>query len=145
MNRNDVIVWFGRLFSIAFSGAMLWDLITDGTMSQTIRQATIGITGLVFLSIFLWQARIAYRYEGIPTIPMPFRWVVAAWMGSMALLVAWNLTVSFHVDIFTEHRSAVMWWQFAISTVWFGARWVTVDGPHLSGTGETGAGGTCAG
>lgn len=137
-HRRDLILWFGRLFTVAFTVAMLIDLTADGTMSREIRQVAIGVTALVFVLILGWQARIAYRYEGVPLIPVPFRWVVATWFASLASFVAWSLAISWWPELYSEYASAVMWWQLAVATMWFCARWITVDDVHEAGAGETG-------
>ena len=142
MRRNDIILWFGRICSVGFTVMVANDVLSDGTLSEEIRRTVIAIVGLVFLLIGGWQIWIAWRYEGMPLIPLPFRWVVAVTFMSWALFVAWTLLISFYPDIYTDRRSSVIWWQFGTSTIWFAARWVTVDTPKSAGIGETGSGTT---
>ena len=137
-HRRGLILWFGRMFSLAFTVALIADMLSDGTMSREIRQVTIAVTGFVFALVFFWQTRIAYRYEGVPMVPVPFRWVVAVWFGSMFLFVAWNVLIAWWADAYNDYRSSVIWWQFVMSTMWFCARWITADEKHTAGQGETG-------
>lgn len=139
MNRNDAIMWAGRILTIIFSYAVFADLQTDRQLSEAIRIAVLGIVGLVVASIFGWQVYIAQKYDGLPVIPFSFRWVVATWFGSLMVFIGWILTISFLESIYTDLRSAVVWWQFGTATLWFASRWVTVQTPHRAGIGETGA------
>ena len=138
MNRNDLILWFGRVCTLAFTAAVAWDIYHDGVLSQELRQAVLAIVVLVFLLLFGWQVYVAHKYDGLPVIPFSFRWVVATWLGSLALFIAWVVAISFFDDLYTDRRSAVIWWQVGVSTLWFSSRWVTVQTPHTAGIGETG-------
>lgn len=141
MTRNNVILWVGRILTIIFTAAIVIDIAADGIMSQEIRQVTIGIVGALFLMWAVWQARIAKQYEGWPlTLPVPFRWVFAVWLGSFTLFIAWVLVISEVEWLATPYRSAFVWWQFGASSLWVAGRWVTVDETHAAGVGETGTG-----
>lgn len=140
MTRYHVILWTGRVLALIYTAAVVYDVAGDGALSREIRQVTMAVVGIVFLLIFGWQARIAWKYEGIPSVPMPFRWVVAVWFASLAVFVAWNIAGSVWPDIYTDRRSSFFWWQFGTSTLWFASRWVTVDEPHVASIGETGTG-----
>ena len=139
MNRTSAILWAGRILTIIFTVSVAWDSYSDGQLSREIREVTLGLVALLFLMLFGWQVRIAWKYEGFPTIPLAFRWVMATWLGSLMLFVVWLVLTSFIEDVFTPYRSAVMWWQFGTSTLWFAPRWLTIDTPHKAGAGETGA------
>ena len=139
MTRYHVILWTGRLLALVYTVALIYDVFGDGNLSREIRLTTIGIVAFVFVLICGWQARIAWRYEGVPSLPMPFRWVVALWFASLALFVAWNIASALWDGIYSDRRSSFMWWQFGTSTLWFASRWVTVDEPHTASIGETGS------
>ena len=139
MNRNDAIMWVGRILTIIFSYAVFADLQTDNAMSREIRTVVLGIVSIVVLSVFVWQVYIAQKYDGLPVIPLSFRWVVATWFGSMLTFITWLVLTTIFDGLYTDLRSAVIWWQFGISTIWFASRWVTVQTPHQAGIGETGA------
>lgn len=140
MSRYRVIIWTGRLLTLIYTIAVLVDVLGDGTLSQEIRQVTITVVALVFAAIAIWQTRIAWKYEGLPVLPLPFRWVVVVFFASFALFCAWVIASSIWPEIYSDRRSSVLWWQFGTSTLWFASRWVTVDEPHPAGVGETGTG-----
>jgi hypothetical protein len=139
MTRNTVILWVGRLLTLAFTVAIVWDALGDGRISREIRMVTVGTVGVLFFVWGWWQVRIAWKYEGMPTIPLAFRWVMAVWLMSFFLFVAWVILVALFPEANSSLRSAFMWWQFGASTLWVFGRWVTVDEPHTAGVGETGA------
>lgn len=138
MNRNDIILWFGRIATIIFTIAVALDIYNDRALSWGIRMAVLTFVVLVFVSLFGWQAYVAQKYDGWPLIPFSFRWVVATWLGSLALFVVWIVAISIVPDLYSDLRSAVFWWQVGTSTLWFASRWVTVQTPHPAGVGETG-------
>ena len=141
MTRTDAILWAGRVLSAAFTASIVYDALADGMLSDEIRRATLATAGLLFLALCLWQVRIAWRYDGPPVrLPLPFRWVMAAWLGSLALLVAWRLLVGAAPGVYTAYRAAVVWWCVGQATIYFAARWTTVETPHRAGIGETGTG-----
>ena len=139
MNRNNVIMWVGRILTIIFSYAVVVDMANDNALSREIRATVLGIVGIVVLSIFGWQVYIAQKYDGFPLIPFSFRWVVATWFGSLLLFIAWILAITYVPSVYSDLRSAFIWWQFGTATLWFMSRWVTVQTPHSAGIGETGA------
>lgn len=139
MSRNDIILWFGRIATILFTAAVFWDIYTDELLSRGLRATVLTIVVLVFLSLFCWQVYVAHKYDGWPVIPFSFRWVVATWLGSLALFIAWIVLISFIDGLYSDRRSAVIWWQVGTSTLWFCSRWVTVQTPHPAGVGETGS------
>jgi hypothetical protein len=139
MSRNDVIMWIGRIATIVFTIAVLADMYTDQHLSREIRITVLSIVGVVVMSLFGWQVYIAQKYDGLPLIPFSFRWVVATWLGSLLVFIAWTVLITFIDDVYTDRRSAVVWWQFGTATLWFASRWVTVQTPHSAGVGETGA------
>lgn len=138
MTRNDLILWLGRIATIVFTVAVVWDIYSDDQMSFELRVAVMVIVLAVFLSLFGWQVHVAKKYDGWPIIPFSFRWVVATWVGSLALFFAWIILISFFDGIYSDRRSAIMWWQAGTSTLWFASRWWTVQTPHPAGIGETG-------
>lgn len=138
MTRNDLIMWFGRISTIVFTIAVIVDIYGDQQLSREIRLTVLAIVVAVVSALFGWQVYIAQKYDGWPVIPLSFRWVVATWLGSLALFVAWIILITFWDDIYSDRRSAVVWWQFGTSTLWFASRWVTVQTPHPAGVGETG-------
>ena len=139
MNRNDVIMWVGRILTFVFTYAVFADLQSDAAMSREIRTVVLAIVSLVVLSIFAWQVYIAQKYDGMPVIPLSFRWVVATWFGSMLTFITWLGLTTIFDEMYTDLHSAVVWWQFGISTIWFASRWARVQTPHQAGIGETGA------
>lgn len=139
MNRNDVIMWAGRILTIVFSYAVFADLQTDSALSREIKMTVISFVGFLFASIFVWQVVVAYRYDGMPFIPFSFRWVMAAWAGSLFFFIAWLIAVNVFPALYSDLRSAVMYWQLGTATLWFMSRWFTVNTPHRAGIGETGA------
>lgn len=139
MKRNDVILWFGRIATLLFTLAIIYDVYSDQRLSSELRLVVIGVAGAVAASIFGWQAYVAYKYDGAPFIPFSFRWVVATWFGALSLFIAWQMAVTFWPEMYTDRRSAIFWWQFGAATLWFASRWVTVETPHEAGVGETGS------
>lgn len=138
MTRNKAILWFGRIATIIFTFFVALDIASDNELSRDIRMTTIGIVFLLVVTILGWQTAIAWRYDGLPIIPLSFRWVVALWFGSLALFLLWVLATSFIDGIYTHLRSATMYWQFGVATIWFASRWMTIESPHKAGLGETG-------
>lgn len=138
MTRNDLILWFGRIATLVFTIAVFYDVYHDQHFSREIRIAVIATAGIVIGALFAWQVYVAQKYDGWPVIPFSFRWVVATWLGSMAVFIAWVVVTSLKRDIYTDLRSAIVYWQFATATLWFASRWVTVQTPHQAGIGETG-------
>lgn len=139
MNRNDIILWFGRVATIVFTAAVVYDIYGDATLSREIRAAVLGIVTCVFFALAAWQGYIARKYDGWPVIPLSFRWVVATWFGALSLFIVWQMAVTFWPEMYTDRRSAILWWQFGAATIWFASRWVTVETPHTAGIGETGS------
>ena len=139
MNRNDVIMWVGRILTIIFTIAVFTDMVSDQELSFAIRMTVLGIVATVFLTLFVWQVYIARKYDGCPVVPFSFRWVMAMWLGSLSLLVAWFVTISIFDGLYTDLRSAFVWYQAGVATTWFMARWLAVQTPHQAGIGETGA------
>src|SRR5699024_4475819 len=109
MNRNDAIMWVGRILTIIFSYAVFADLQTDTAMSREIRTVVLGIVSIVVLSVFVWQVYIAQKYDGMPVIPLSFRWVVATWFGSMLTFITWLVLTTIFDGLYTDLRSAVIW------------------------------------
>jgi len=139
MKRNDFILWFGRIATVLFTIGIIYDVYADQRLSAELRLVVIGVAGMVAASIFGWQAYIAYKYDGAPFIPFSFRWVVATWFGALTLFIAWMIAINYLPEIYTDRRSAVVWWQFGSATLWFASRWITVETPHTAGIGETGS------
>lgn len=141
MARADAILWVGRLLSVVFTTMILWDALADGQLSQEIRRATIGIVAGLFMLWAIWQIRIAYKYEGWPVIrPLPFRWVFAIWLCSITLFTLWIVVLSEVAWLFSDYRSAFVWWQFGAASIWVASRWMIVETHQDSGAGETGTG-----
>ena len=138
MTRNNAILWFGRIATMIFTFFVALDMISDRQLSQNIRLATIGIVLFLVVTILLWQTSIAWRYDGLPIVPLSFRWVVATWFGSLALFLIWVISVTLVDRLYTDIRSAIMYWQFGVSTLWFASRWMTLESPQKAGLGETG-------
>lgn len=138
MSRNDLIMWFGRIATLIFTTAVFIDVYSDQQLSREIRLTVLGIVGIVVAALFIWQVYIAQKYDGLPVIPFSFRWVVACWLGSLGLFVIWIVLITFFESLYSDRRSAIIWWQFGTATLWFASRWVTVQTPHAAGIGETG-------
>ena len=138
MTRNNAILWFGRIATMIFTFFVALDMISDRQLSQNIRLATIGIVLFLVVTILLWQTSIAWRYDGLPIVPLSFRWVVATWFGSLALFLIWVISVTLVDGLYTDIRSAIMYWQFGVATLWFASRWMTLESPQKAGLGETG-------
>lgn len=139
MTRNDAILWFGRIATIALTVAIVLDMTRDAHLSQEIRRVVLGTVAVTVLSMFVWQGRVAYRYDGWPWPPFAFRWVVWSWLGSLGAFIVWLIVSGVWPTLYSDYRSAVMWWQFGVMTLWFASRWVTVETPHQAGVGETGS------
>ena len=138
MTRNNAILWFGRIATMIFTLFVALDMVSDRQLSQNIRLATIGIVLFLVVTILLWQTSIAWRYDGLPIVPLSFRWVVATWFGSLALFLIWVISVTLIDELYTDIRSAIMYWQFGVATLWFASRWMTLESPQKAGLGETG-------
>ena len=138
MTRNNAILWFGRIATMIFTLFVALDMVSDRQLSQNIRLATIGIVLFLVVTILLWQTSIAWRYDGLPIVPLSFRWVVATWFGSLALFLIWVISVTLVDGLYTDIRSAIMYWQFGVATLWFASRWMTLESPQKAGLGETG-------
>lgn len=141
MHRDDAIMWTARGFAVAYIAAVAWDAAADGNFSSEIRYLTMAVMGLVFVTLCAWQVMVALAYEGIPVVPLPFRWVTALWFGALALLLGWLILWRYVPEVYTEYRAALVWCQAGVATLWWAARWVTVGSPHVAGVGETGTGG----
>ena len=139
MTRNNAILWFGRIATMIFTLFVALDMVSDRQLSQNIRLATIGIVLFLVVTILLWQTSIAWRYDGLPIVPLSFRWVVATWFGSLALFLIWVISVTLIDELYTDIRSAIMYWQFGVATLWFASRWMTLESPQKAGLGETGS------
>lgn len=139
MRNERYAMWLGRTLGAVVGVMLISDLLMDNNLSAFSRLIVIAIAGVVFLSVFIRQCMIAYKYEGVPIIPLAFRWVVAGFFGAMALLIGWLLLVAFVPELYTPARSAVIWLIFAEASIWFFFRWVTVGRPQLAGPGETGS------
>lgn len=141
MSRTDAILWAGRLFTVVFTIAVGWDALADGQLSAEIRRVTIGIVCGLFALWALWQVRVAHRYEGWPlVVPLPFRWVFAIWLASITLFTAWIVALSEVEWLFSDYRSAFVWWQFGTASLWVASRWLIVETRHTAGPGEMGSG-----
>lgn len=138
MTRNNAILWFARIATMIFTFFVALDMISDQHLSRYIRLATIGIMLFLVITILVWQIAIAWRYDGLPIIPLPFRWVVATWFGSLALFLLWVISIGIVDGLYTHIRSAVMYWQLGVATLWFASRWMTLNSPQKAGRGETG-------
>ena len=138
MTRNTAILWFARIATMVFTFFVALDMIKDQELSRDIRMTTVGIVLLLVVTIFGWQTAIAWRYDGFPIIPLSFRWVVATWFGSLALFLLWIISIAIVDGLYTHIRSAIMYWQFGVATLWFASRWMTIESPHKAGLGETG-------
>ena len=137
MNRNEVIMWLGRIGTLAFTIAVIVDMYGDATLSRELRTVVLSMVISLFVALCGWQGYIAMKYDGWPIIPLSFRWVVFMWLASFVIFIGWVLAQTY-LDIYTDLRSAVVWWQFGTASLWFASRWVTVDAPHPAGAGETG-------
>ena len=138
MTRNSAILWFGRIATMIFTFFVALDIIGDQELSSNIRLVTIGMVLILAITILVWQVLIAWRYDGLPIIPFSFRWVVATWFGSLALFLLWVILTGIVDGLYTHIRSAIMYWQFGIATLWFASRWMTLESPQKAGLGETG-------
>ena len=138
MTRNNAILWFARIATMIFTFFVVLYLASDQELSRSIRLATVGIVFFLVMTILSWQVVIAWRYDGLPIIPLSFRWVVATWFGSLALFLLWIISIAIVDRLYTHIRSAVMYWQFGVATLWFASRWMTIEAPHKAGLGETG-------
>lgn len=138
MRRNDVIMWFGRIATAIFTAAVIIDMMSEYSNTREIRASVLVIVGLVVFSILAWQVHAALKYDGLPFIPVSFRWVVAIWFGSLLVFISWSIAITFFSDLYSDLRSSVIWWQFAVGTIWFASRWLTLDFQHKAGPGETG-------
>lgn len=141
MNRNDAIMWFARIATIIFTIAVVWDVYHGQELSRGIRATVLVVVGLLVGSIFVWQVYIAQKYDGIPIIPFSFRWVTAVWFGSLMTFIMWIVLINYFDGLYTYLRSAAIWHQFGVATLWFMSRWLTLDQPHKAGVGETGSSG----
>ena len=137
MNER-VVMWIGRLIGLFVALMIVADTVFDHHLSQRSRTMVIGIAALSFCWVFLRQCQIAYKYEGIPLRPFPFRWVVSAFFGATALLMLWMLLVSVFPHLYNPTASAIFWLIFIEGVLWFMGRWITVGRPQLAGPGETG-------
>ena len=138
MTRNDQIMWFGRIATLIFTIAVIYDVYTDHSLSRELRLTVLVVVLAVFMALAAWQGYIAEKYDGWPVIPLSFRWVVFGWLASFALFIGWIVAITLYEPLYTDLRSAIVWWQFGVSSLWFASRWVTVSTPHPAGAGETG-------
>ena len=139
MSSESRVMWFGRILGVIVAYILIHDVIADNGMSQASRLMVICIAGLTFFAVFFRQCQIAYKYEGVPIIPLAFRWVVAMFFGSLALFVGWLLIITMFPSVYSTWLSTLIWLQLGESALWFASRWWTVGRPQLAGPGETGA------
>ena len=142
MTREDRVMWVGRIVGIVVGWLLIQDTMNDADLSPTSRLLVICIAVATFGSVFIRQCQIAYKYEGIPIIPLAFRWVVTCFFGSLFIFVGWMLLITLFPGIYNTWLSTLIWLQFGEASLWFVSRWWTVGRPQLAGPGETGAGST---
>lgn len=136
--RTGIILWFWRVVTLLFTAGMIYDITNDRSIGPWLRLGTLGSLVIVMGLVFIWQLVIAHRYDGIPAIPLSFRWVMAIWFCSLSLFCLWAISTTFY-DPLTEYWViAFMYWQVFTATTWFASRWTTIEAPHHAGIGETG-------
>lgn len=138
MSNRDLYL-AGRVFGIVIAIAMIFDVAIDHDASYAGRIIALSSIFLTLLVVGSRQVLISYKYEGIPILPLAFRWVIAFFLWSMALLVLATVIMEAFPEALEDWLVMAVWLQAAEMSIYFLVRWI-VDGrpmiDYREGTGK---------